>query len=262
MAIDGKTLRGSRTAGRTATAVIAAMTHSGQVLAQRQVDGKSNKIPAFAPLLDGIGLTGAVITADALHTQHDHAAFLHERRAHHLAVVKQNHPRLHERLRRLPWRDIRPDHIERTRAHHRNEIRRLKTAASAHIAYPHARQALQVVRWRRDRGTGKPTIERICLVTSLPPGAADGSELAARIRGHWRIENQLHHVRDRTLHEDASKIRTRGLPRVMAGLRNLGIGVHRQDGHTNITAALRHTARNHPRPCCVPAFASRAVRSR
>ncbi|BFO20988.1 hypothetical protein SHKM778_73760 [Streptomyces sp. KM77-8] len=27
------------------------------------------------------------------------------------------------------------------------------------------------------------------------PGAADGSDLAAWIRGHWRIENQFHHVR-------------------------------------------------------------------
>lgn len=248
IAVDGKTLRGSCTADRTATALIAAMTHSGEVLAQRQIDGKSNEIPAFAPLLDDIDLTGAVITADALHTQHDHATYLHERGAHYLAVVKRNHPRLHERVRGLPWRDIHLDHIEHTRAHHRDEIRRLKTAAFAHIDYPHARQALQIVRWRRDLGTGKLTIERIYLVTSLPPGAAGGSELAAWIRGHWHIENQLHHVRDRTFHEDASHIRTRHLPRVMAGLRNLAIGVHRQDGHTNIAAALRHTARNHLRP--------------
>ncbi|MGQ4404058.1 hypothetical protein ACN6K4_005660 [Streptomyces hayashii] len=34
----------------------------------------------------------------------------------------------------------------------------------------------------------------------------------------------------------------------MAGLRNLAISVHRQDGHTNIAAALRHTVRNHLRP--------------
>jgi hypothetical protein len=86
------------------------------------------------------------------------------------------------------------------------------------------------------------------LVTSLPSGAAEGSELAAWIRGHWRIENQLHHVRDRTFREDASKVRTRNLPRVMAGLRNLAIGIHRQDGHTNIAAALRHTARDRLRP--------------
>ncbi|MFP8888085.1 ISAs1 family transposase [Streptomyces mangrovi] len=248
IAVDGKTLRGSRTTRRTATALIAAMTHSGEVLAQRQIDGRSNEIPAFAPLLDGVDLTDAVITADALHTQHDHAAYLHERGAHYLAVVKRNHPGLHERLRRLPWRDIRLDHVERTRARHRDEIRRPPTAAFAHLDYPHARQALQVVRWRRDLGTGKLTIERIYLVTSLPPGAAGGHELAAWIRGHWCIENQLHHVRDRTFHEDASHIRTRHLPRIMAGLRNLAIGVHRQDGHTNIAAALRRTARDHLRP--------------
>lgn len=224
------------------------MTHDGQVLAQRRIDSKSNEIPAFAPLLNGLDLTGAVITADALHTQHNHASYLHERGAHYLAVVKKNHPQLHQKVRRLPWRDIQLDHYERARAHHREEIRRLKTATFAHLDYPHARQALQVVRWRRDLGTGKLTIERIHLVTSLPPGAATGSELAAWIRGHWRIENQLHHVRDRTFHEDDSKIRTWQLPRVMAGLRNLAIGVHRQDGHTNIAAALRRTSRDYQRP--------------
>ncbi|MGW0499506.1 hypothetical protein ACWD0Z_29985 [Streptomyces sp. NPDC003007] len=34
----------------------------------------------------------------------------------------------------------------------------------------------------------------------------------------------------------------------LAGLRNLAIGIHRQDGHTNIAAALRRTARDHQRP--------------
>jgi hypothetical protein len=34
----------------------------------------------------------------------------------------------------------------------------------------------------------------------------------------------------------------------MASLRNLAIGIHRQDGHTNIAAALRHTSRDHQRP--------------
>ncbi|MFJ4126330.1 ISAs1 family transposase [[Kitasatospora] papulosa] len=248
IAVDGNTLRGSRAKDRPAIALIAAMTHGGQVLAQRKVDGKSNEIPAFAPLLDSIDLTGTVITADALHTQHDHASYLHQRGAHYLAVAKKNRPGLHDKVRRRPWRDIRLDHYERSRAHHRDEIRGLKTAAFAHLDYPHARQALQVVRRRRDLATGKLTIERIYLVASLLPGAATGPELAAWIREHWRIENQLHHVRGRTFHEDASKIRTRHLPRVMAGLRNLAIGVHRQDGHTNIAAALRRTGRDHQRP--------------
>ncbi|MER5375984.1 hypothetical protein [Streptomyces sp. NPDC002553] len=114
----------------------------------------------------------------------------------------------------------------------------------AHLDYPDARQALQVVRWRKDFTSGKLTIERVYLITSLPPGAATGPQLAAWIRGHWKIEDLLHHVRDRTFREDDSKIHVGRLPRIMAGLRNLAIGVHRQDGRTNIAAALRYTARD------------------
>ncbi len=224
------------------------MDHTGTVLAQRQVADKSNETPAFAPLLDTIDLTDTVVTADALHTQHAHGTYLRTRGAHYIAQVKANHPGLFDRVRRLPWPDITLDHYERTRAHHRHEIRRLRTAAFAHIDYPEARQALQVVRWRQDFTSGKFTIERVYLITNVPPGAASGAQLAAWIRGHWKIENLLHHVRDRTFREDDSKIHTGRIPRLMAGLRNLAISVHRQDGHTNIAAALRETARDWNRP--------------
>lgn len=60
--------------------------------------------------------------------------------------------------------------------------------------------------------------------------------------------NQLHHVRDTTFTEDASTTHTGSLPRVMASLRNLAISVFRQDDHTNIAAACRHTARDPQRP--------------
>jgi hypothetical protein len=104
------------------------------------------------------------------------------------------------------------------------------------------------VRWKKDFTTGKLTIERVHLITSLPPGAATGAQLAAWITGHWKIENLLHHVRDRTFREDDSTIHAGHLPHVMASLRNLAIGPHRQDGHSNIAAALRHTARDWRRP--------------
>ncbi|MET7608592.1 ISAs1 family transposase [Streptomyces avermitilis] len=168
--------------------------------------------------------------------------------AHYLAVVKKNHPGLHDRVSRLPWRDIALDHYDHTLAHHREEIRRVKSTMFDHIDYPGARQALQVVRWRREKTKGKLTIERVYLITSLHPGEATGAQLASWIRGHWGIENLLHHVRDRTYREDDSKIRTGHLPRNMASLRKLAISVHRQDGHTNMAAALRRTARDCQRP--------------
>ncbi|MET7381825.1 hypothetical protein ABZT08_23890 [Streptomyces sp. NPDC005526] len=104
------------------------------------------------------------------------------------------------------------------------------------------------MRWREDFTSGKFTIERVYLITSLPPGAVTGAQLADWIRGRWKIENLLHHVRDHPFREDDSKIDVGHLPRIMAGLRSLAIDIHRQDGHTNIAAALRHTARDWRRP--------------
>ncbi|MEV5896355.1 transposase family protein [Nonomuraea fuscirosea] len=47
LAVDGKTLRGSRTAAGTAVHLLAATRHNTQtVLAQRRIDTKSNEIPA------------------------------------------------------------------------------------------------------------------------------------------------------------------------------------------------------------------------
>ncbi|MBW5249968.1 ISAs1 family transposase [Streptomyces sp. P01-B04] len=166
-------MRGSRTTEKTAVVLLAAMDHTGTVLAQRQIADKSNEIPAFATLLDAIeNLDGVVITADALHTQHAHGAHLRSRGAHYLAIVKKNHAKLHDQVRHLPWRDMPLEHYDRTRAHHRIEIRRLKAAAFDHLDYPDAKQALQITRWRLDRATGELTIERIYLITSLAPGTA------------------------------------------------------------------------------------------
>ncbi|MFF1423132.1 hypothetical protein [Streptomyces sp. NPDC058280] len=68
------------------------------------------------------------------------------------------------------------------------------------------------MRWRRETSTGKLTSERVYLVTSLSVFDATCTEPAIWIRGHWGIENLLHHVRDLTFREDDSKIPTGTLP--------------------------------------------------
>ena len=40
------------------------------------MDGKTNEITQFRPLLERLDLTSTVVTADALHTQHEHADWL------------------------------------------------------------------------------------------------------------------------------------------------------------------------------------------
>ncbi|MFJ2671381.1 ISAs1 family transposase [Streptomyces sp. NPDC087525] len=228
VAVDGKAIRGPRTRTATAIQLLAAVDHHGVVLAQRQIAPKSNDFPSFLPLLSGMDPRNAVVTADALHTQHGDGAHLTGCGAHDVVVVKNNHPGLDAQFRKLPWRDIPLGQ----RTHDRDEIRRLKVAAFSHLdhAGAGARQAIQVVRWRSDLSTGKLAIERVYVITGLSLFDATCTELATYIRGHWGIENLLHHVRDRTFREDDSKIRTGTFSRAMASLRNLAISVFHQDG--------------------------------
>ncbi len=76
-------------------------------------------------------------------------------------------------------------------------------------------------------------------ITSAGPAWADAAELLGYWRGHWGIENRVHWVRDVTMGEDASRIRTGAAPEAMAGLRNAAISLLRLSGVTNIAAALR-----------------------
>jgi predicted transposase YbfD/YdcC len=248
VAVDGKALRGTRHSasdGQAAHLLAAIDQQAGAVLAQTAVDGKTNEITRFAPLLRPLNLAGCVVTADALHTQREHAEFLiSEKKAHYILVVKGNQPGLHAQLRKLPWKDIPAAHRTREQGHGRDEQRTLRiVTVTAGLAFPRAAQALRITRRTRPLPGGKWRTVTIYAITSLAFGQATPAQLARWIRGHWHIE-ALHHIRDVTYGEDASQIRTRNGPRVMATLRNLAITLLRQAGHTNIAAACRHHARN------------------
>jgi len=73
--MDGKTLRGGRP-GRRPGAPAHRAGPTATVLGQVDVDGKTNELPRFQPLLAPLDLTSVVVTADALHTQREHARWL------------------------------------------------------------------------------------------------------------------------------------------------------------------------------------------
>jgi predicted transposase YbfD/YdcC len=252
IAVDGKTLRGSRTGDSTAQHVLAACDQSaGTVLAGTDVDGKTNEITRFAPLLDQISdLRDTVITADAMHCQREHVDYLAQRGAHWILTVKGNQPHLHKQLSGLPWRQVPQAARQDDRGHGRREIRTLKIlTVAAGIDFPHAAQALQIRRRRRRLDQPRRfTTETVYAITDLRVHQAKPAQLAAWIRGHWAIENKIHWVRDVTYGEDRSQIRTGTGPHVMAVLRNAAISALRAAGATNIAAANRHHARDSSRP--------------
>lgn len=112
------------------------------------------------------------------------------------------------------------------------------------LGFPHADQVLQIVRRRRVLSTGKVTIERVYAVTNLTAHQAGPTQLGEHVREHWGVE-ALHHVRNVTLREDASKIRTGSAPRAMASLRNTAPALAELAGWRNHAAAVDHY-RSHP----------------
>jgi predicted transposase YbfD/YdcC len=249
VAVDGKAVRGTRHAsgdGQARHLLAAADQRSGAVLTQAEVDGKTNEITRFAPLLEPLDLAGTVVTADAMHAQREHAQFLVTgKKAHYILAVKNNQPSLYAQLKSLPWRQVPAGFDARERGHGRAEWRTLKvTAVAAGIAFPHAAQAIQIRRRRRPlNGNKRWSTETAYAVTSLAASQTTPAQLAAWIRGHWGIE-ALHHIRDVTYGEDTSQIRTGNGPQVMATLRNLTIGVLKLGGCRSIAAACRYHARD------------------
>ena len=96
--------------------------------------------------------------------------------------------------------------MDRTRdhGHRRIELRTMKVAAAAGRCFPHAAQAIQVIRRVRAPGSRRWRTVTVYAVTSMALGSASPAQLAGWLGGHRRIENWLHWVRDVDFGEDAS----------------------------------------------------------
>jgi predicted transposase YbfD/YdcC len=195
-------------------------------------------------VLAALPLRGRILTADALHCQ---AALCRQIRAaggDYLVMVKENQPGLHADIALLfaepPAGDRFATARRADRHGDRTEVRQLwaSPALADYLQWPGVAQVCKVERVVQHKG--RRTREVRYAITSL--ASAGAARLLTLVRGHWGIENRLHYVRDVTFGEDASRVRTRSAPHVLAALRNVVLGLLRQRGWDNIAAALRHYA--------------------
>ena len=107
------------------------------------------------------------------------------------------------------------------KGHGRTERRTLRVTSvlTLHQKWPGLQQGFEITRERTVKG--KKTVEVAHGITSLGPDRAGASRLLELTRGHWGIENKLHHVRDVTMGEDACRVRKGTAPQVLAALRNV-----------------------------------------
>jgi predicted transposase YbfD/YdcC len=154
-------------------------------------------------------------------------------------------------LKALPWTKVPVASTSTGRSHGRRTRRTIKVIDVPTLpGRPEFAGVAQVAQLRRTRkrtdknGTTKTTVEVVYLITSAAHHDAPPTVPAAWVKGHWCIENKLHHVRDVTFDEDRSQVRTGHAPHVMASPRNTAIGILRLIGWDNSAAALRHHARD------------------
>ena len=230
--------------------MVAALEHNtGIVLAQVEVDRKSNEIPAVRELSTRLDLAGRIVTLDAMHAQHETARCLLGRRADYvLSAVKDNQETLLEDLKAIDFSDA-PSHETVDKGHGRIERRRcavvnLSAAPWDGYAALHGRrQAMRIERERENLNTGKRSTEVTWSLTSLGAERAGPEELLALVRNHWHIENRLHYVRDFTYDEDRCRAYVRHLPRNLACLTNVAIAIVRCNGRFRyLPEANRHYA--------------------
>lgn len=248
-AVDGKAVRGANRHG-VALHLVGLVRHAdGVVLGQVAVADKSNEITAAPRLLAGRDLTGTVTTMDALLAQRGLAAQIRRQGGHYLMVVKANQRELQAAIALLfadPPPSSAEDHAAAVttfaKGHGRLERRRLERSAAlrGYLAWPDAQQVLRRTCRRVSTATGEIQEEATYGVTSLPPAEATPAQVEALWRGHWTIENKVHHVRDVTLGEDACQVRVGTAPQALAALRNGLLSLCRLLGWTLIPDALRH----------------------
>lgn len=134
----------------------------------------------------------------------------------------------------------------------RLEVRSIRVSAdltaylATHSPRPAIAQVAQLTRTVTTTATGVVRRETVYLMTTLTPAQADPQRLLALIRGHWRIENGLHYVRDVTFGEDRSRLRSGAAPQILAACRNLAITPIHRSGSRDI-AARRRAFSYHPR---------------
>lgn len=236
IAIDGKSIRGAldTATGEGALHVVNAWVCEHQmVLGQYATDVKSNEITAIPKLLELLSLRGSTVTIDAMGCQRGIAKAIVDKGADYIFGLKANQPSLHEEVlgafddeARARLAQDPHSYVETAdKGHGRNEVRRVWVERDVSWlgrseAWPKLRSLILVESERTRRGV--TSCERRAYISSCE---APADELAAKVRGHWHVENKLHWVLDVTFGEDHARISRKHGAESMSVMRKLAMNL-------------------------------------
>ena len=243
VAIDGKTLRRShdRGTGQPALHLVSAFaTTGGLVLGQEAVSDKANELGAIPLLLERLaqdgGLKGAVVSIDAIGCNATIARNVLDAQADYLLAVKANQPTLRREIDAV-FKDASEASLDRftdvDKGHGRIEQRDVAVAREidwlggerrfpGELRLPGVAAIVRVQ--SRTQLKDRCRLDTRYFITS---SKASAKQMAEAVRGHWRIENQLHWTLDVVFSEDQSRLRKGHGANNMAVVRHLALNLVR-----------------------------------
>jgi len=235
VAIDGKTLRGSRDGTQLPIHLVSAFaSEAGIVLGQIKTHEKSNEITAIPELLEWLDVRGAIVTIDAMGCQKAIAKKIVDKGGDYLLALKGNQSRLHDDVRLHfevpgPQASIQMEQAETLdKGHGRIEVRRCRVSTDIDWLkerHPEWSNLSSIVAITSERHIGETVTQetRYFISSSLIPA----ERMLAAVRLHWGIENQLHWVLDMSFGEDQSRIRKGNAPSNVAIIRHAALNMIR-----------------------------------
>jgi len=186
---------------------------NGICIVMKDIDSKSNEIPAAQAALKLIDVKGAIVTCDALNTQKDTMSLIagKGRGGDYVAPIKKNHQIAYEEID-LYFSKEKLEEIRKAgqgfvtsldKAHSKKEQRNFYL--SDDIKWFEGRKGWEKLKAFicfekiiTDTSTGEVTEERRLFISSVK----DVELCAEAIRGHWKIENILHWHLDASFGDD------------------------------------------------------------
>jgi predicted transposase YbfD/YdcC len=251
IAIDGKTLCGSVGTKLGPLHLVSAWaTEANLTLGQVAVDSKSNEITAIPPLLELLDLRGALVTLDAMGCQKEIAKKIIAGGGDYVLAVKGNQEHLLEDVQvtveraltgELPRRVV-LQHNTTEEGHGRQENRCYVVVHDVNgIRDRQAWPKLTTVGMCCSERTveGETTTEVRYFIGSRKMGVR---QYAKVLRGHWRIENNLHWQLDISFGEDDSRIQKRHGAANVALMRKMALSLLKQHPGKDSIARKRKAA--------------------
>jgi predicted transposase YbfD/YdcC len=255
IAIDGKTLCGSRSGKLKALHLVSAWAVNNHLsLGQVATSEKSNEITAIPQLLELLSLKGALVTIDAMGCQKDIAAKIVAGGGDYVLTVKDNQPSLLSDIQDgfiqahdTDFAGLDYDEYETTdRGHGRIEKRSYTI-----IKNPTTLQQKDL--WAELKVIGMCVSTRIVKDKEstevryfIGSRIASAKKYGATLRGHWSIENNLHWQLDVSFDEDNNRVTKRHGAENLSLLRKLALTLLKRHPDKRSIACKRLAAAFNP----------------